>query len=39
MSNIIKPELADFADIEDYFAALDEYYEAALYSNLTVTAA
>lgn len=39
MANIIKPEVEDFADIEDYFVALDEYYEATLYSGLTVTAA
>lgn len=39
MSNIVKPNPADFDDIEDYFAALDEYYEASLYVGLVVTAA
>lgn len=39
MADLVKPQAQDFADIEDYFAALDEYYEASLYVGLTVTAA
>lgn len=39
MANPTKPQIQDYADIEDYFAALDEYYEATLYAGLTVTAA
>lgn len=39
MSNLIKPQIEDFADINDYFVALDEYFEATLYSGLIVTAA
>jgi hypothetical protein len=39
MSDIVKPNIEDFADINDYFVALDEYYEALLHSGLTVTAA
>lgn len=39
MANLTKPQIEDYADVEDYFVALDEYYEATLYSGLTVTAA
>lgn len=39
MANLTKPQIEDYADVEDYFAALDEYYEATLYSRPTVTAA
>jgi hypothetical protein len=39
MANLTKPAIEDFADINDYFVALDEYYEATLYVGLTVTAA
>lgn len=39
MANPTKPQSQDFADIEDYFAALDEYYEATLYVGLIVTVA
>lgn len=38
MANLTQPQIEDYADIQDYFAALDEYYEAILYSGLTVTA-
>jgi len=39
VSNIVKPQPQDFANVEDYFAALDEYYEATLYADMIVTAA
>lgn len=34
-----KPDPRAFADIEDYFAALDEFYAAELYADLIPTAA
>lgn len=39
MSNILKPEISDYADIQDYFVALDEYFAAQDYVGMTVTAA
>lgn len=37
--SIAHPNRAEYATDEDYFAALDEYFEASLYSDLIVTAA
>lgn len=39
MSNIVKPKIEDYADVEDYFAALDAYYETTLYARPVVLAA
>lgn len=39
MASLIKPEIEDYADVEDYFAALDAYYETTLYARPVVLAA
>jgi hypothetical protein len=39
MADMTKPQIQDFADINDYFVALDEYYAASIYADMTVTAA
>lgn len=39
MSNLVQPQPEDFANVEDYFVALDEYYAATLYVGMILEAA
>lgn len=39
MANLTKPQIEDYADVQDYFVALDEYYAATLYADMILSVA